>query len=390
VLIIVENVPVGMDNRVSKQVEALLQNGYDVRVITRRHSTNDAYRRVTGLRLFEYPSPPEPTNLFGYLLEYGYSFLMATLLSIRILVRERIDVVQFCQPPDVYFLLAPIFRGTGVRVVVDQRDLLSELYVARYGQANRGLLRAFRVLEKLSQRSAEHVLCVNGYLQERALAASGLPEDKVTVVRNGPVLARVAASRGDEALKDDRRYLSCWVGQMGRQDRLDLLVRSLHHVVHRLGRTDCRFVVIGDGESLAEAQSLARELALGDWVHFTGFLRQELVYRYLATADLGLDASLQFEVSPVKAMEYMAFGLPFVTFDLPETRAIADGAAAFAPPGDIADHARHIDALLADPEHRQALGRIGQLRVREELAWEHQAVTYIGVVDRLRRRASPG
>jgi glycosyltransferase involved in cell wall biosynthesis len=85
-------------------------------------------------------------------------------------------------------------------------------------------------------------------------------------------------------------------------------------------------------------------------------------------------------------MEYMAFGLPFVAFDLPETGAIAEGAAVFAPPGDVTGHAKHIDALLADPERRAALGSVGRLRVQEELAWDHQAVTYLQTVNELLER----
>jgi glycosyltransferase involved in cell wall biosynthesis len=383
VLIIVENRPAGLDNRVRKQIDSLVRSGYAVRAITQRHPGNGIYRAVPAVRLHEYRPPREPASLPGYLVEYGYSFLMAASLSAKILARERIDVVQFCQPPDVYFLLAWLFRLAGARVVVDQRDLLAELYAARYGQVRRGLLRGLHKLEKFSQRSADRILCVNEYLRRRALAASRLPPGRVSVVRNGPVLSQVAASTRDEALKRGRRYLCCWVGEIGRQDRVDLLIRSVFHVVRRLCRSDCQFVVIGDGECLGQAKSLAGELGIDDWVYFPGFLTMDQVFQYLATADLGVDASLQSEVSPVKAMEYMAFGLPFVAFDLPETRAISEGAADFAEPGDIEGHAKLIDALLEDPGRRRLLGQAGSARVRGELAWDHQAVTYIGVMEEL-------
>jgi len=386
ILIILENNPAGLDNRVFKQIGSLIKNGYAVRVITRRHPSNGTYRSVPAVRLFEYPSPPEPRSLFGYVAEYGYSFLMAAALSARVLAAERIDIVQFCQPPDVYFLLAPVLRWAGVRVVVDQRDLLAELYVARYGRISRRLLSVLSLFEKLSQRSAEHILCVNEYLRKRALVASRLPACSVSIVRNGPVLAQVAKSSGDDALKRGRRYLCCWVGEIGRQDRVDLLIESIYRVVHVLGRTDCQFVIIGDGECLAEVKSLARKLEVHDWIDFPGFLSREQVFQYLATADLGLDASLQAEVSPVKAMEYMAFGLAFVAFDLPETRIIGEGAAAFAKPGDIVGHARNIDALLDDPQRRETLGSAGRRKVDEELAWERQAIEYVESLNGLLRR----
>jgi glycosyltransferase involved in cell wall biosynthesis len=170
---------------------------------------------------------------------------------------------------------------------------------------------------------------------------------------------------------------------MGRQDRLDLLLRSIHHVVHDIGRHDCEFAIIGDGECLVEAEKLASDLGLNDWVHFTGWLPEDRVFRYLATADVGLDASLQVEVSPVKAMEYMAFGVPFVSFDLPETRAISEGAAVYVAAGDVEAHGRAVDRLLADGTQRQALGAAGAARVQEDLSWENQARSYAQVIGQL-------
>ena len=61
----------------------------------------------------------------------------------------------------------------------------------------------------------------------------------------------------------------------------------------------------------------------------------------------------------MKGMEYMAFGVPFVAFDLSETRELAEGAAAYAEPGDVAGLASLIDDLLADPARRAAMGRTG-------------------------------
>ena len=92
----------------------------------------------------------------------------------------------------------------------------------------------------------------------------------------------------------------------------------------------------------------------------------------------------------MKALEYMAHGLPFIAFDLRETRSIADGAAVFVRPEDVDAFARTIDELLHHPRRRAALGRTGKERVRDELSWERQARTYLDVVlgPALRRRSS--
>ena len=59
---IVENVPLGVDIRVRKQVRDLLAEGYQVSVITMRAPENAPYRRLTGMTVLEYPPPPEPSH----------------------------------------------------------------------------------------------------------------------------------------------------------------------------------------------------------------------------------------------------------------------------------------------------------------------------------------
>jgi glycosyltransferase involved in cell wall biosynthesis len=383
-LALVENVPFGIDTRLTKQVEALLAHDYQVTVVTRAHPSNDPWRAVDGIRLLEFPAPPERSGMLGYAVEYGLALLWAAALSARAL-RDQVDVVQICQPPDVYVPLLRLFRALGYGVVVDQRDLMSELYGARYDHPRPTVVRALQALERLSQASAHQVLCVNQFLRERA-EAGGLVPDRVTVVRNGPVLSRVDRATPDPTLKRGRRYLCCWEGKMGRQDRLDLLLGALRHLVHDLGRTDTQVVILGDGECFEATKRLAAAAGVEPWVTFTDWVPEEVLFRYLATADLGLDASLQPEVSPVKAIEYMAFGVPFVAFDLRETRAVGQDAAAYAAAGDVEGLARAIDTLLDDPERRSAMGRVGRRRVEEFLAWDRQAVTYLKVIDGLPRR----
>jgi len=388
-LAIVENVPFGIDPRLTKQVEALLEQDFRVTVVSRRDPSNDVWRSVPGLHVIEFPAPPEPARILGYAAEYGLAFVWAAALSARVLLQDRVDVIQLCQPPDVYVPLTLLFRVLGYKVVVDQRDLMSELYTARYERPRPLVVAALKRLEQLSQAAANQVLCVNQFLQKRAMAA-GLSPSRVTVVRNGPVLGRVARAVPDPDVKHGRRYLSCWIGKMGRQDRLDLLIAALGHLVHGLGRTDCQFAILGDGECFADTRRMVEELGLDQWVIFTDWVPEEVVFRYLATADVGLDASLQEEVSPVKAIEYMALGVPIVAFDLQETRAAARDAAAYAPPGDVKALAEAIDALLDDPDRRARMGRIGSSRVRESLAWDRQAADYLRVIEGLtrdRRRA---
>jgi glycosyltransferase involved in cell wall biosynthesis len=388
VLMVVENIPMGVDHRVRKQVDDLLANGYRVSVVTRRDAANARYRDVRGMTLLEYPPPREPRGKPGYIAEYGVSLGWATVLSLAARLRGRVDVVQFCQPPDIYFPLAWTMRGLGAKVVADQRDLMPELFTARYDHASPAMLYLLRWVERRTQRAAHHTLCTNETFRRRMIGA-GAAAERVTIVGNGPVLSRVEATAADAALRGRHKFLCCWVGMMGRQDRVDLLLRAVAHVVHDFGRTDCGFTVLGDGECLEQAREQSARLGLESWVHLPGRVPEATVFSYLACADLGLDTSLQGEISPVKILEYMAFGLPFVAFDVAETRAMGQGASALVPPADVESYAQQVAALLDDSVRRAEMGEVGRERVRAELAWERQSAAYLGVMRTLSQRTRP-
>ena len=185
VAVVVENVAAGVDTRLRKQLDDLLAAGFTVSVVTRRSPDNDRYRGRPGIRLLEYPEPPEPSGAVGFAVEYAVSFAWAALHLARLRARRRIDVLQLCQPPDVYFPLAWLLRLGGARVVVDQRDLMPELLTSRYdGRPPAALDALLRWLERRTQRAADHTVTVNDEMRRRLVEAGA---DRISMVRNGPM-----------------------------------------------------------------------------------------------------------------------------------------------------------------------------------------------------------
>ena len=164
---------------------------------------------------------------------------------------------------------------------------------------------------------------------------------------------------------------------MGPQDGVDYVLRAADVIVHELGRTDISFTLMGTGDCFDELIALRDELGLGDYVEFTGRVPDDVVHEVLSTADVGLSPDPKNPLNDVstmnKTMEYMAFELPVVAFDLQETRVSAGGAAVYAEPNRIDDYARAIVELLDDEPRRKEMGELGRLRIEDELAWPHQA-----------------
>lgn len=388
VLIIVENMPVPRDRRVWLECGALLARGYGVSVICPRGPGEAKREELDGVRIYRYRPPAQPKGKVGYLYEYAYSFMMTTALTLRVLVADGFDAIQACNPPDIYFLLAVPFRLAGKPFVFDHHDLSPELYMVRFDRRDGAVLKLLLLLERASMRTADHVIATNESIREIALARGGKAGDDVTVVRNGPLLEQARHRSPRPELKEGRDFLCCWLGVMGSvDDGVDLALGAVHHIVHVWGRQDCHFAFLGTGESFDDLVQLARRLKVEEWVSFPGWVSRDTAYDYLATADLGLQPDPKNfrtdRATAIKTMEYMAFEVPVVAFDVVETRRSAGEAAAYAQPNDLGSFAELVCELLDDPQRRAAMGSIGRARVAEGLAWEHQRGTYVAVYDLL-------
>lgn len=170
---------------------------------------------------------------------------------------------------------------------------------------------------------------------------------------------------------------------MGPQDGVDIIVRAAAIVVHELGRADIAFTLIGSGDCYDDLVALRDDLGLAGHVEFTGRAPDSQVAQILSTADIGLSPDPKNPLNDLstmnKTMEYMAFELPVVAFDLHETRVSAGDAAVYARPNDVGEYARAIVELLDDEQRRVRLGKTGRTRVEQELAWSHQQRAYLDV-----------
>ncbi len=105
--------------------------------------------------------------------------------------------------------------------------------------------------------------------------------------------------------------------------------------------------------------------------------------RILSTADVGLSPDPKNPLNDLstmnKSMEYMAFELPVVAFDLRETRVSTGDAAVYVQPNDVRDYAVAVVDLIDDEAKRARLGKLGRARVEQELAWSHQERAYLDV-----------
>ena len=112
---------------------------------------------------------------------------------------------------------------------------------------------------------------------------------------------------------------------------------------------------MGGGDCHADLVAERDRLGLQDYVELPGRVPDSYVADVLSTADVGLSPDPLNPLNDVstmnKTMEYMAFGLPVVAFDLVETRVSAEDAAVYVDPAAGAQgYAEALVRLLDDAD----------------------------------------
>ncbi len=375
-LIFIEDGSFTYDNRVKRQADALVENGWNVTIISPSFPGDPFYRRLHDrLRSYHYPKP-QAESAPGHIVEHSVSLIMGILLTAWVALRHGFTIFHACNPLDILWLVALPYRIFGKKFIFDQHDLCPELYLSRKGTRESDLFyRALLFLERRSYQIADAVIATNESYQETALVRGRRRNEDVFVVRNGPDLDRLQKTEPRAGLKGEREILVGYLGNMNFQDGVDLLVETARYVRDELDRHDIKFVLVGGGSCQEALAEQSRAMGLQDTVTFTGRIPDDDMLATISACDLCVQPDppnpLNDKSTMNKVMEYMALEKPVVTFDLTETRVSCGEAALYARPGDVADLADKIVYLADKPQERERMSQLGRKRVETTLSWEY-------------------
>lgn len=230
--------------------------------------------------------------------------------------------------------------------------------------------------------AATRTACVSepvAHWVERTVAAAGGAAGRVLVAPNGVNVERIipcadSAATGPDAVPPTVVFVGTLKPWHGVED----LLRA-----RAVAAADWRLRVVGDGPQRAALEALAAELGVD--VEFTGAVAPAGVPGLLADCAVAVapypatqDAADQY-FSPLKVYEYAAAALPVVASRVGQVpAAVEDGlTGVLVEPSEPTALARAVDALVAEPDRRRAMGRAAR---RDAVARHSWAVVLDGVL----------
>jgi glycosyltransferase involved in cell wall biosynthesis len=371
VLILLDDGSYLYDNRVKREAATLTEAGYQVSVICPRYS-GESYKDIyNGVFVYRY----NKWHFGGHLGEYISSLIKGGWLTLRTWIKHGgFDCVQACNPPDFLFLLAAPFKFVfNSKFIFDHHDISPELFISRFGGAQNSIgYQSMKLLEKLTFKMADGVLSTNESYKKIAINRGKVREKRIRVVRNGPILKDFPLMKPDPAIKKNGNVVVGYIGNMNPQDGVDHLLRAAKYIVHGLKRKEFYFVLIGKGDSFQKLKELKTQWGLDDYVHFTGRIPDDDMFRVLNSCDICVQPD---PINPLnnlstmnKAMEYMALEKPVVAYDLIETRVSCQDCALYAEADTLGDK---IVELADNDQMRLDMGLKGRKRVKYHLEWKY-------------------
>lgn len=385
ILFIVENLPVPFDRRVWQEATTLKENGMAVSIICpKMKSYTKTFEILEGIEIYRHPLPLEARGALGYLFEYGAAIYWEMKLAKKIYRKKPFHIIHGCNPPDLIYLTAKRYKKKGVKYVFDHHDINPELYIAKYEKKD-FFYKLMLYFERKTFKNAIASIATNESYKQIAIKRGMMRAEDVQVIRSGPKLDRLKLQAPKLEYKKGRKYLLGYLGVIGEQEGIDLLLKSMQFIVKK--RKDVQLAIVGGGSDLELLKRMSKNMGLEDYVDFYGRVSDQLLLDVLNTADVCVNPDKPTEMNNLstmnKIMEYMALKKPIVQYDLKEGRFSSQKASLYAKNTSTTDFAEKIMVLLDDEGMRVEMGDFGYERVVNKLSWDFESKKLLSFYNKL-------
>ena len=233
-----------------------------------------------------------------------------------------------------------------------------------------------------SSHNAARVLCTQwNFPQERLYTVP----DSVNTERFKPATSTPEAVAERNRIRQslgipEQRRIVAYLGLLAPYQGTNILLEAAQQVIKT--HPDVHFLVMGYPDVTAY-QTLAQSLNISDHVTLPGRILYKDAHAYLALGDVAVAPKMSATEGAGKIPNYMAMGLPVVTFDTPVSREILGSAGIFAEFGSAASLAERICFVLDHPQTAAELAHKARLKAVAEHSWELAAYQIEAIYERV-------
>ena len=276
---------------------------------------------------------------------------------------------------------AHYFYPDGVAAILLGRWFNTPVVITARG-TDLNLIPQYTLPRKLIQWAAERAAGMITVCQalKDVLVELGVPEQRVTVLRNGVDLQQFQPPADRAALRERlqlRGTTLLSVGHLIERKGHDLVINALEHL------PDTRLLIAGDGIEEVNLRALARKRGVAARVAFLGAIKHDQLRDYYGAADILVLASSREGWANV-LLEAMACGTPVVASNVwgtPEVVAVPEAGVLMRERTPLA-LAEAVQALLAQYPQRAATRHYA-----EQFSWEATTRGQLELFERVVRQA---
>jgi colanic acid biosynthesis glycosyl transferase WcaI len=399
-----DNAPTG--TVMTRIVSELADLGHQVHVVTalpwyRNHAIEEGW---TGKWVRTESTPwgsitrlhPFPGDDKSNLMRRAAGFVAYSLLAGVIGLRaggwfRRADAVIAMSPPLTLGLtgkVVAVLRRS--QLVFNIQDVFPDAAIDTGAIANRWVIGAAQLLERVSYRSAAAVTVLSDDLGDNVTAK--LPASRATTVHVIPNFVDTDVIRPGDRLTPYRAELGVgdepvvlYAGNVGFSQSLDLLITAARQL------PTVTFLINGDGAARGSLEAEAESLSN---VRFAGYLEPDRLSELLATGDIHvvpLKAGLGRVSVPSKTYSIMAAGRPVVAAIDPGTAVPkileSSGGGVAVLPDDATAFVEALTAMLERSDRGLSMGTAGRAWVEREASPGAVGVAYHDLIELLAGRA---
>lgn len=220
------------------------------------------------------------------------------------------------------------------------------------------LYKPLYTLETWINRQADMVLTSSENARRLLIDEFAHPATAVTTIADGIDTAYFAPQAANDAIRATLqipagRPVVVYLGLLAPYQGTNLLIEAIPQVLAAV--PDAHFLIMGYPDPDSYRQ-YAESLGVADHVTLPGRIRYLDSHQYLGIGAVAVAPKMSRSEGSGKIPQYMALGLPVITFDSAVSRQYLGDAGIYARYGDKDDFAQKIIETLQNPEMRAAAG----------------------------------